>query len=51
MEGIVVEYFPISIDPGSNKKSKFHFYISDENEQDARDSYYHMFHLLIFLFE
>ena len=47
MEGIAIEYFPNSIDPGSNeKKYEFHSYISDNNEQDACDSHDHMFHLL-----
>ena len=32
MEGISVEYFPTSVDPGNNKeKSEFHSYISDDN--------------------
>ena len=47
MEGIAVEYFTNSVDPGSNEtKPEFHSYISDENEQDACDSHYHMVHLL-----
>ena len=46
MEGIFVEYFPTSIDTSNNEeKSEFHSYISDDNEQDACDSYAHMFHL------
>ena len=46
MEGIDVGYFPSSIDPGNNEeKYEFHSYISDDNEQDACDSYAHMFHL------
>ena len=49
MEGIAVEYFPTSLDIGNNgEKYEFHSYISDENEQDARDSHSHMVHLLIF---
>ena len=33
MEGIEVEYFPDSFDPGSNEaKSEFHSYISDNNK-------------------
>ena len=39
MEGIAVEYFSNSVDPGSNKKIKFHSYISDESEQDVCDSH------------
>ena len=46
MERIAVEYFSISIDPGSNQKSIFHSYMSGENKQDAYDSHAHMFHLL-----
>ena len=47
MDGIFVEYFPSSIDPDNNKtKSEFHWYISDDNEQDACDSHVHMFHIL-----
>ena len=38
MEGIAVEYSPISIDTGSNEKnSECHSYISGDNEQDAYD--------------
>ena len=49
MEGIAVEYFPTSVDIGNNgEQSEFHSYISDENEQDARDSHSHMVHLFIF---
>ena len=33
------------------KKSEFHSYIGDENEQDACDSYDHMFHLFNKIFE
>ena len=48
MEGIAVEYFPSSFDPGNNKeKSEFRSYISDQNEQDACDLHAHMVHLLI----
>ena len=47
MEGSAVEYFPTSVDIGNNEeKYEFHSYISDENEQDACDSHYHMVHLL-----
>ena len=47
MDGISIEYFTSSFDPGNNEeKSEFHSYISDNNEQDACDSYAHMFHLL-----
>ena len=46
MEVIVVEYFPISIDTGNNEeKYEFHSYISDDNEQDACDSYSYMVHI------
>ena len=46
MEVIAVEYFLISIDPGSNEKqSEFHSYISYDNEEDACDSYAHMFRI------
>ena len=52
MEGIAVEYFTISIDPGSNEeKSESHSYISGDNEQDAFDSHAHMFHILKQFFE
>ena len=50
MEGIAVEYFPNSIAPGSNRKSEFNSYISDDNEQDACYLHAHMFRLLNFLF-
>ena len=47
MEGIAIEYFPSSFDPGNNgEKSEFHSYISDDNKQDACDSHGHIFHLL-----
>ena len=47
MEGFFFEYFSDSIDPVSNeKKSEFHSYISDYNEQDAYDSHTHVFHIL-----
>ena len=46
MEGISVEYFPSSFDPGENEeKSEFHSYISDDNEQYSCDSHAHMVHL------
>ena len=49
MEGIAVEYFPTSVDNGNNEeKCELHSYISDDNEQDACDSYAHMVHLLVF---
>ena len=45
MEGISVEYFPNYFDPGRNEtKSEFHYYMSDDNEQDACDAHAHMFH-------
>ena len=45
MDGIVVEYFPNSDDPGRNeKKSEFHSYISDDNGQDLCYSHAHMVH-------
>ena len=47
MEGIDVEYVPSSFYTGNNKeKYEFHLYISDDNEQDACYSHFHMFHLL-----
>ena len=47
MEGIAVEYYPTSIGTGNNEEtSEFHSYISDDNEQDACDSHYHMVRLL-----
>ena len=47
MEGIFVEYFPNSADPGRNeKKPEFNSYISDDNGQDACDSHAHMIHFL-----
>ena len=50
MEGIAIESFPSSIDPGINKgRYEFHSYMSDDNEQDSCDSHAHMIHLLIFL--
>ena len=51
MEGIAVEYFPNSIDPGRNKKYEFHSYISGDNEQDACYSHNHMVRLLTKLIE
>ena len=48
IEGIAIEYFPNSIDPGVNKKSEFHSYISDKNEQYACDSHAQTFHLVIY---
>ena len=46
MEETAVEYFTNSVDPGRNEaKSGFHTYISDNNEQDAYDSQYHIIHL------
>ena len=46
MEGIAVEYFTSSIDPGKNEeKHESHSYISDDNEQGVCDSHAHMFHL------
>ena len=43
MEGIAIEYFPISIDTHNNEeKSEFHSYISDYNEKDACDSHDHI---------
>ena len=51
MEVVAVEYFPNSVDPGSNEKSEFHSYISDENEQDECDLHARMFCLLkIYIF-
>ena len=35
MEGIAIEYFPISVDSDSNKKLYFNSYKSDDYEQDA----------------
>ena len=50
MEGIAVDYFSSSFDPGNNKdKSEFHSYISDNNEQDACDPHAYMVYLLIIL--
>ena len=47
MEGISVEYFTSSFDPGKNEeKYEFHSYISEDNEQYACDSHAYMFHLL-----
>ena len=46
MKVIAIEYFPTSIDIGKNEeKYEFHSYISDYNEQDARDSHAHMVHI------
>ena len=45
MEGIAVEYFPNSIDTGSNEKSEFHSYISDDCEWNACVLHSHMFHI------
>ena len=46
MEGISVEYFSISVHPGSNEKeSGFHSYKSGYNEKDTCYSHAHMFHL------
>ena len=47
MEGIAVEYFSRSFDPGKNEEnSEFHSYLSDDNEHDAGDSHAHMFNIL-----
>ena len=47
MEVTAVENYPNSIHPGRNEdKSGFHSYISGGNEQEAYDSYSHIFHLL-----
>ena len=46
MEGISVEYFSNSIDPGSNRISEFRSYIIYYNEQDAFYSHANMFHIL-----
>ena len=52
MEGIAIEYFQTSVDIGNNEeKSKFHSYISDDNEQYACDSHAHMVHILIIYLE
>ena len=52
MEGIAVEYVPLSIDPSNNEEnSELHSYISDDNEQDSCDSHYHMFNLLKKIFD
>ena len=46
MEAIAVEYFPNSVDNGSNEeKYKFHSNKSDDNEQDTYDSHAHLVHL------
>ena len=46
MEGVVIEYFPNTVDTGSNETiSQFRSYISDENEQDACDSHAHTIQL------
>ena len=45
MEVVAVEYFPNSVDPGSNEKSEFHSYISGDNEQYACDLHAHIFHI------
>ena len=45
MEVIAVKYFPNFVDTGINeKKSEFHSYIGDDNEQGACDSHARMFH-------
>ena len=52
MEGIWVEYFPISVYPGSNEeKSEYHSCISDDNKQDSYDSRSRVFRLLKNLFD
>ena len=48
MEVIAVRYFPNSVDPGRNERSKFRLYISYENEQGARDSNSHIIRLFLF---
>ena len=46
MEEIVLEYIPETYKTRRNvSKYEFHSYLIDENEQDARDSHYHMVHL------
>ena len=45
-EGIAVDYFSDTVDSVIKEtRPKFNSYISDENEQDARDSHYHTIHL------
>ena len=47
MEGISVEYFPSSIDPGNDEeKYGFHSYIYGDNEKYVCDLYANMVHLL-----
>ena len=46
MEGIAAEYFPNSIDHGSNEeKYEFHSYISKYNEEYACDTHYNMLNI------
>ena len=46
MEGIAVEYSPSLFYPGNNEVNfELYSYISDNNEQDACDSYDHMYHI------
>ena len=51
MEGIAVDYFPNLIDPGSNEKTEFYSYISDDNEQDSCYSHSCMFSILKYIFD
>ena len=46
MEGIAVEYLPVSFDHGNNKeKYEFNSYKSDDNEKDACNSHGNMFYI------
>ena len=51
IEGIAVEYFPNSIDPGSNKKIWISFIYKWLKEKYVCDSHAHMFDLLNKLFD
>ena len=46
-EVISVEYFPISIDHGSNEKNLIFSYINYENVEYSCDSRAHMFHIFL----
>ena len=47
MEGISVEYFTNSVNPGSNEsRSYFHSYISNEKKQDSFNSHAQSINLL-----
>ena len=48
---LMLNIFQFQLIQVSMRKTEFHSYISDDNEQDACDSHAHMFHLFEYIFE